>query len=89
MAGWLVKAQLRLPVFAAPPLNQVIAKGDYTRLAWQSGYGAFSCSQSQLPVLINYIERQHEHHDGKSFEEELLELLKVHEVEYDERYLWN
>ena len=57
--------------------------------AWQAGYGAFSCSQSQLPVLIKYIEKQPEHHGVKSFEEELLELLKIHEIEYDERYLWN
>ena len=57
--------------------------------AWQTGYGAFSCGQSQLPVLIRYIDKQPQHHGVKSFEEELLELLKIYEVEYDERYLWN
>jgi putative transposase len=57
--------------------------------AWQAGYGAFSCGQSQLPVLINYIENQNEHHRDKKFEEELIELLKLYEVEYDERYLWD
>jgi hypothetical protein len=57
--------------------------------AWQAIYGAFSCGQSQLPVLVKYIEKQHEHHDVKSFEEELLELLKIYKVEYDERYVWD
>ena len=57
--------------------------------AWQAGYGAFSCGQSQLPVLTRYIDKQPQHHGVKSFEEELLELLKIYEVEYDERYLWN
>jgi putative transposase len=57
--------------------------------AWQAGYGAFSCGQSELPVLIRYIEKQPEHHGVKRFEEELLELLKMYEVEYEERYLWN
>jgi putative transposase len=57
--------------------------------AWQAGYGAFSCSQAQLPTLVNYIENQAEHHGTKSFEEELVELLKIYGVEYDERYLWD
>jgi len=57
--------------------------------AWQGGYGAFSWSQSQLPVLINYIEKQREHHGGKCFEEELRELLNAYDVEHDERYLWD
>lgn len=57
--------------------------------SWQAGYGAFSLGQSQLPSLINYIRLQHEHHRNKSFKEEVLELLKSYEIEYDERYLWN
>jgi putative transposase len=57
--------------------------------AWQAGYGAFSYSPAQLPILINYIENQGEHHRTKSFEEEMVELLKLYDVEYDERYLWD
>jgi putative transposase len=29
---------------------------------WQGGYGAFSVSQSHLNQVINYIERQEQHH---------------------------
>jgi REP element-mobilizing transposase RayT len=57
--------------------------------AWQAGYGAFSCGQSQIPVLVKYIENQPQHHGTKSFEEELRELLKMYEIDYDERYLWD
>lgn len=55
---------------------------------WQDGYGAFSVSESDLPHLIEYIDKQHEHHTVKSFKEEFIEILKENEVEYDERYLW-
>jgi putative transposase len=41
-----------------------------TSFAWQNGYGAFSIGQSQLAVLKNYIARQREHHQRKTFQEE-------------------
>lgn len=56
--------------------------------AWQSGYGAFSLGQSQLPVLLGYIDEQREHHRSCSFKDEFLSLLKRYGVDYDERYLW-
>ncbi len=57
--------------------------------AWQTGYGAFTVSQSQVGTVTHYIRRQEEHHRQRSFKEELIELLRKHEIEYDERYLWN
>lgn len=56
--------------------------------AWQSGYGAFSLGQSQLPVLLGYIDEQREHHRSRSFKDEFLSLLQRYRVDYDERYLW-
>ncbi len=35
-----------------------------------------------------YINRQYEHHDKKTFQEEYMALLKKHEVVFDERYIW-
>ena len=29
---------------------------------WQSGYGAFSISRWDLPMIINYVKKQKEHH---------------------------
>ena len=34
---------------------------------WQDGYGAFSCGQSDLPRLRNYIAGQEDHHKTVSF----------------------
>lgn len=56
---------------------------------WQAGFGAFSYSRSQRPTIINYINRQEEHHRKKSFQEEYLDFLEKFEVEYDKRYLFD
>lgn len=55
---------------------------------WQSGYGAFSLSQSNMKKLLQYIQRQEEHHTTVTFEEEYVALLKRHGIEYDQKYLW-
>ncbi|MCU0963238.1 MAG: IS200/IS605 family transposase [Pirellulaceae bacterium] len=56
--------------------------------AWQSGYGAFAVSHSNLPAVRRYIANQAEHHRQRSFQEEFIALLQRHEISYDERYLW-
>ena len=55
--------------------------------SWQSGFGCFSVSQSQISQLVKYIENQKEHHRHKTFEEEYKEFLNKYEVEFDEKYL--
>ena len=55
---------------------------------WQDGYGAFTVSKSQTETLRHYIANQEAHHRKLTFQEEFLTLLKAHEIEYDERYLW-
>ncbi|MCP4352451.1 MAG: IS200/IS605 family transposase [Desulfobacterales bacterium] len=55
---------------------------------WQEGYGAFSVNISIVKETIRYISRQAEHHRHKSFQEEYVEFLKKHGIEYDERYIW-
>jgi putative transposase len=56
--------------------------------AWQGGYGAFSVSESAAPDVEKYIRNQEERHRKLSFEDEFRGLLKLHNVEFDERYLW-
>jgi REP element-mobilizing transposase RayT len=56
--------------------------------AWQTKYGGFSVSVSQLDKLIGYIENQEEHHRKRTFQDEFIALLQKHRVEFDERYLW-
>ncbi len=57
--------------------------------AWQTGYGAFSVSHSQCDAVRQYIAEQAEHHRSRSFQDELVEFLRAHEIEYDERYVWD
>jgi REP element-mobilizing transposase RayT len=54
---------------------------------WQDGYGAFTVTKSQTPEIESYIRGQHEHHRGKTFQEEYRDLLQRHEIQFDERYL--
>lgn len=55
--------------------------------AWQSGYGAFSVSRSQAPRVRRYIAQQEQHHRRLSFQEEFVQLLNRHGIEFDEAYL--
>lgn len=56
--------------------------------AWQSGYGAYTVSPSNLDAVTKYIANQKEHHRHKTFQQEYVEFLKKSGVKYDERYLW-
>jgi REP element-mobilizing transposase RayT len=56
---------------------------------WQSGYGAFSVSQSNVEDVIRYIDRQKTHHQRRSFQHEFRALLCKHGIAFDERYLWD
>jgi putative transposase len=55
---------------------------------WQDGYGAFSVSPSHVEAVRTYIANQEEHHKKVSFQDELRQILKKYNVEYDERYVW-
>ena len=55
---------------------------------WQDGYAAFSVSQSNAATVKRYVAEQKEHHRKRSFQEELVEFLQKHQVEYDGRYIW-
>ncbi|NEV92765.1 IS200/IS605 family transposase [Psychroflexus sp. YR1-1] len=57
------------------------------KFSWQSGFGAFSYSKSELPKVINYIKNQELHHTSKTFQEEYLQILKEFSIEFDERYI--
>jgi putative transposase len=58
------------------------------RFAWQTGYGAFAVSRSNLEDVKRYIVDQAEHHRIRTFQEEFRMLLERHQIEFDERYLW-
>ena len=64
-------------------------KPDMWRFGWQDGFSAFSVSKSQVESVQNYIRRQKEHHRQSDFKSELLGLLDKHEIEFDERFIWD
>jgi putative transposase len=57
--------------------------------AWQTGYGVFSVSESNVAAVTQYIAEQEEHHRKHSFQEEFVAFLKKNNVTYDERYIWD
>jgi REP element-mobilizing transposase RayT len=58
------------------------------RFEWQQGYGAFTVSYSQLETVRHYIQNQAKHHRVRSFQEEYLELLTRHGIEFDMKYVF-
>lgn len=61
----------------------------YADFAWQSGYAAFSVSQSVVPSTIEYIKNQETHHQKVSFEEEFRKFLDLYGITYDEKYVYS
>ncbi len=57
--------------------------------SWQRGYGVFSVGPADLDALLNYIDRQEEHHRTRTFQEEYRAFLAKYKVEHDERYMWD
>jgi len=58
--------------------------GEHTgRFQWQDGYGSFSVSPSALSTVQAYIRNQKEHHQRRSFEDELRAFLDKSGVAYD------
>lgn len=57
--------------------------------AWQDGFGSFSVSFSRLERLREYIQKQEEHHQKQTFEDEYRGLLNKHQVGYDERFIFD
>lgn len=64
-------------------------KAELAKFGWQDGYAAFSVSKSQVDSVREYIRNQKRHHGALDFKAELLKLLAKHEVEFDERYIWD
>ena len=60
-----------------------------SEFAWQTGYGVFSVSESNVDAVTKYIAVQEEHHKARSFQEEYVAFLKKNHVEYDARYIWD
>lgn len=61
----------------------------HSNFQWQSGYGAFSVSHSLRSNVDSYIRNQEQHHAKLSFKKEYRQLCKKHDLDIDERYVWD
>lgn len=48
------------------------------KFAWQTGYAAYSVSESLVDKVFEYIKNQKQHHLRRSFQDEYDELIKLH-----------
>lgn len=51
---------------------------DLPHFGWQSGYGVYSVSRSNLDAVFQYVANQEEHHKTMTYEEEYSALAKKH-----------
>jgi putative transposase len=65
------------------------SKQGLRKFGWQDGYASFSVSKSQIHSVQQYVRKQKAHHTQTDFKTEFIELLNKHDVDYDERYIWN
>ena len=59
------------------------------KFEWQRGYACFSYSHSMVDKVYKYIENQHQHHNGRSLQEELKSMLEGFGIEYDDQYIFS
>jgi REP element-mobilizing transposase RayT len=62
---------------------------EFASFGWQRGYGAFTVSESNVPTVRDYIARQQEHHQRRSFQEEYRAFLERHGLSFDEQHVWD
>jgi len=95
-----IHALIMAPTLIAPSQIAQWLKGDSSKwihtefsdlknFAWQDGYGAFSVSKSNVANVVEYTKNQREHHQKEAFENEYLKLMKLHEVDFEEKYLFD
>lgn len=51
------------------------------KFAWQTGYAAYSVSESQSDRVYRYIKNQKQHHAKKTFQQEYDEFIKLYLAE--------
>ena len=60
-----------------------------SEFSWQAGYGSFGVGPRDVDMIVRYIQNQETHHKQVSFQDEFRKLLREHNIEWDERYVWD
>jgi REP element-mobilizing transposase RayT len=66
-----------------------VRRNHLPNFSWQRRYGAFTVSESSCAAVRDYIRDQKEHHQKRTFESEYKSFLLRHQIEFDERYIWD
>jgi len=53
------------------------------KFAWQTGYAAYSVSESAVDKVFQYIKNQKQHHNKKTFQQEYEDFLKLYGFDND------
>jgi putative transposase len=79
-----VRIQIRPSKSSSAWVHEKVGEPDF---AWQEGYAAFTVSPTARGAVKQYIANQEEHHRVRPYRDELIEMLRLAEVEFDEKYL--
>lgn len=60
---------------------------DQASFAWQTGYAAFTVSESAAQAVARYIRDQEEHHRTRSFDEEMRLFAERHGLAFNGQFL--
>lgn len=69
-------------------VSSTFIKQSQPEFFWQGVYGVFGVDSTSLDRVIAYIRNQAEHHRKISFQDEFRQLMREHDLEWDERYVW-
>ena len=89
---WYVRRTLSVATVVAKlkvSSNLAVRERYLSQFSWQSGYAAFSVSESTLEAVTQYVFEQETHHKTVTFQDEYRAFLKRHNVSFDERYVWD
>ena len=85
---YAIASTVQLPKASAPRWIHQHGKVK-ARFQWQHGYGAFSVSQSMAATVKDYIANQRAHHRQCALTDEYLQMLRLDEIDFDERYVFD
>lgn len=86
MADWVKEMKRASTVWL---IDQTHRDPMLSKFHWQSGYGAFSVSESRVGDLCTYIATQEKHHAKHSFQDEYRRFLQAHSIKWDELHVWS
>ena len=53
------------------------------KFAWQTGYAAYSVSESVVDKVFTYIKNQKQHHQKQTFQNEYSKFLNLHDLHFE------